>query len=65
MGNVLGFGPGEDDELILPREGFGYNVINLTVDAMDLQVRSRDYHPNNLPVIREKPNLDKFQVSTK
>lgn len=69
MGNNFSFEQGDDDELVLPRDGFGFNVINFTVDAMDSHVRSHvrshNYHPSNLPVIREKPNLDKFQVSTK
>lgn len=68
MGNNLGYEQGDDDELELPRDEFGFNVINFTVDDMDSPVRSRgrsDSYPSNLPVIREKPNLAKFQVSTK
>ncbi|KAH8411039.1 hypothetical protein KR222_009921 [Zaprionus bogoriensis] len=57
MGNSLGFASDDDEPFGIPRDGYSYGMINITVDAM----RRRDYHPNSLPVIREKPNLDKFQ----
>lgn len=62
MGNSLGFISEDDDLFDLPEDGFGYNVINFTVDAMDVHFRHQNNHPNNLPVC-EKPNVDKFRVS--
>ncbi|KAM8711344.1 hypothetical protein ACLKA7_000480 [Drosophila subpalustris] len=62
MGNSFGFLSDDDDDLWDDQDyGMGYNVINFTVNAMDVQLRPQDYQPINLPVIREKPNLDKFQ----
>lgn len=65
MGNNISYEQGDDDELVLSGDGLGFSVSEFTVDAMDSPVRSQNYHPSNLPVIREKPNLDKFQVSRK
>lgn len=64
MGNSLGIISEDDDLFDIPADGLGYNVINFTVDAMDVHFRQQNNHPNNLPVC-EKPNVDKFKVSMK
>lgn len=64
MGNSLGIISDDDDLFDIPDDGFRYNVINLTVDAMDVHFRQQNNHPINLPVC-EKPNVDTFQVSMK
>ncbi|ALC41425.1 CG9945 [Drosophila busckii] len=60
MGNSIAYLSGDDDILEVP-DVYGYNVIDFTVNEMDLQVHPQDYHRNNLPVIRGKPNLNRFQ----
>ncbi|EDW02424.1 DDB1- and CUL4-associated factor 11 [Drosophila grimshawi] len=62
MGNSLGFLSDNDDPFELPVDEFGYNVINFTVNAMDLQLRPPNNHPSSLPVC-EKPNVDQFQTT--
>jgi len=65
MGNSLNFESDEDWEF--SDDGLDYNVLNLEVNAIDIHWRSHSQQSRtpNLPVIREKPNLDKFQVSMK
>lgn len=67
MGNQLGFYISSDDEEAFDTSDseLGLNVINFTVNAMDMELRSPCYHSNDLPVIRNKPNLEKFQVIMK
>ncbi|XP_034108206.1 DDB1- and CUL4-associated factor 11 [Drosophila albomicans] len=58
MGNALQFPSDDEDVWEFPED---YDVINFNVDAMDVQLRRPNYIPNKLPVILNKPNLDKFQ----
>ncbi|XP_017866216.1 PREDICTED: DDB1- and CUL4-associated factor 11 [Drosophila arizonae] len=62
MGNSLGIISEDDDLFDIPADGLGYNVINFTVDAMNVHFRQQNNHPNNLPVC-EKPNVDKFKYT--
>ncbi|KAH8373097.1 hypothetical protein KR009_011661 [Drosophila setifemur] len=62
MGNQLGLNISSDDDDAYPSDSeLGFNVINFTVNAMDMELRSPCYHSNELPVIRNTPNLEKFQ----
>ncbi|KAH8261416.1 hypothetical protein KR044_008604 [Drosophila immigrans] len=61
MGNSLDLPSDDDDLWDFSEEGFDYNVVNFTIDAMDVQFRSSNNHPSKLPVILNKPNLEKFQ----
>lgn len=64
MGNSIGIVSEDDEPFDITEDGFGYNVINFTVNTMDVHFRAQNNHPNNLPVC-EKPNVDKFRVSMK
>ncbi|EDW74251.1 uncharacterized protein Dwil_GK21482 [Drosophila willistoni] len=64
MGNHLSLIGGDDDGFDSTDNEMGFNVINFTVNAVDMELRTpARVHPNNLPVIRKKPNLEKFQGS--
>ncbi|XP_062131533.1 DDB1- and CUL4-associated factor 11 [Drosophila sulfurigaster albostrigata] len=58
MGNALQFPSDDEDIWEFPDD---YDVINVNVAAMDVQLGRPNYVPNKLPVILNKPNLDKFQ----
>jgi len=64
MGNQLAIqmNSDEDDDFDSSDNELGFNVINFTVNAMDLR---SDYCSSEMPVIRGKPDLVKFQVMTK
>ncbi|KAH8290419.1 hypothetical protein KR054_002821 [Drosophila jambulina] len=65
MGNRLGIQLSSDDEDALAGSDneFGSNVINFTINAMDMELRTPCYHSNDMPKIRSKPDLDKFQAT--
>ncbi|XP_017123566.1 DDB1- and CUL4-associated factor 11 [Drosophila gunungcola] len=63
MGNQYGMhinSDDDDDDFDSSDNELGFNVINFTVNAMDMELRS-DYCNHELPVIRSKPDLVKFQ----
>ncbi|XP_030560024.1 DDB1- and CUL4-associated factor 11 isoform X1 [Drosophila novamexicana] len=62
MGNSIGIVSEDDEPFDITEDGFGYNVINFTVNTMDVHFRAQNNHPNNLPVC-EKPNVDKFRTT--
>jgi len=66
MGNQLGIQMNSDDDedFDSSENDLGFNVINFTVNSLDMEVRT-DYCNNDLPIIRSKPDLVKFQVITK
>ncbi|KAH8373778.1 DDB1- and CUL4-associated factor 11 [Drosophila serrata] len=65
MGNRLGIQLSSDDEDAFDGSDneLGFNVINFTVNALDMELRTPCYHSNEMPVIRSKPDLEKFQAS--
>nr|XP_016930290.1 DDB1- and CUL4-associated factor 11 [Drosophila suzukii] len=62
MGNQLGIQMNSDDDedFDSSENDLGFNVINFTVNSLDMEVRT-DYCNNDLPIIRSKPDLVKFQ----